>query len=133
MQSDRWIEKDEFRSETKLGILTQSENRLFDPNVFDRAIRSAHPVQNVDVFDGMRGSDCSIAKMFFKPTTSLTSPKNTQSHPTLADARLTAILAAATAAAAAAAATHCEAAWHILFYARQHRLPSSDSSSACCR
>ena len=28
--------------------------------VFDRAIRSAHPVEKVDCSDGMRGSDCSI-------------------------------------------------------------------------
>ena len=30
---------------------------------FDRAIRSAHPVDKVDFFDGMRGSDCSIEKV----------------------------------------------------------------------
>ena len=30
---------------------------------FDRAIRSVHPVEKVDFFDGMRGSDCSIVKV----------------------------------------------------------------------
>ena len=32
-------------------------------NFFDRAIRSAHPVEKVDFFDGMRGSDSSIEKV----------------------------------------------------------------------
>ena len=27
---------------------------------FERAIRSAHPVEKVDFFDGVRGSDCPI-------------------------------------------------------------------------
>ena len=31
-------------------------------NVFDRAIRSEHPMEKVDFFDGMCGSDCSIEK-----------------------------------------------------------------------
>ena len=30
---------------------------------FDRAIRSTHPVENVDFLDGMCGSDCSIEKI----------------------------------------------------------------------
>ena len=64
MQSDRWIEKGGFRSETKSGIITQSKKCLFDPNFFDRAIRSAHRVEKVDFFNGMRGSDCSIKKVF---------------------------------------------------------------------
>ena len=62
VQSDRWIETGDFRSETKSGILTQSKKFLFDPNFFDRATRSAHPVEKVDFFNGMRGSDCSIEK-----------------------------------------------------------------------
>ena len=44
--------------------LTQSKKCLFDPIFFDRAIRSAHPVEEVDFFNGMRGSDCSIEKVF---------------------------------------------------------------------
>ena len=32
-------------------------------NFFDRTIRSVHPVEQVDFFDGMRGSDCSIEKV----------------------------------------------------------------------
>ena len=31
--------------------------------IFDRAIRSGHPVEKVDFFDGMCGSDCSIEKV----------------------------------------------------------------------
>ena len=77
LQSDRWIEKGDFRSETKSGIVTQSQNFLCDPIFFDGAIRSAHPVEKVDFFNagcadriarlfqrGMRGSDCSIKKLF---------------------------------------------------------------------
>ena len=32
-------------------------------NFFDRAIRSTHPVEKVDIFDGMRRSHCSIEKV----------------------------------------------------------------------
>ena len=32
-------------------------------NVFDRAIRSAHPVETLDFFNGMRGPDCLIEKI----------------------------------------------------------------------
>ena len=64
MQSDRWIEKGDFPSKTKSCNLTQSKKCLFDPNFFDRAIRSAHPVEKVDFFNGMPGSDCSIEKLF---------------------------------------------------------------------
>ena len=64
MQSDRWTEKGDFRWETKSVVLKQSKKCLFDPIFFDRAIRSAHPVEKVDFFNGMRGSDCSIEKLF---------------------------------------------------------------------
>ena len=64
MQWERWIEKGDFRSKTKSCILTQSKKCLFDPDFFDRAIRSAHPVEKVDLFNGMHGSDCSIEKVF---------------------------------------------------------------------
>ena len=63
MQWDRWIKKRDFRSETKPGI-RQSKKSLFDPIFFDRAIRSAHPIEKVDFFDGIRGSVFSIAKVF---------------------------------------------------------------------
>ena len=33
---------------------------------FDRAIRSAHPVDKVVFFDGMRGTDCSIEKIWIE-------------------------------------------------------------------
>ena len=32
-------------------------------NFYDRAIRSARPVEKVGFFEGMRGSDCSIEKV----------------------------------------------------------------------
>ena len=64
MQSDRWIEKGGFRSETKSSILTQSKKCLFDPNFFDRAIRSTHPVEKIDFFKVMCGSHCSIERIF---------------------------------------------------------------------
>ena len=43
--------------------LTQSKKCLFDPNFLDRAIPSAYPVEKVDFFNGMHGSDCSIEKL----------------------------------------------------------------------
>ena len=84
VQSDRWIEKGDLRSKTKSCILTQSRKCLFDPSFFDRAIRSAHPVEKNDFFNGMHGSDCSIERVFEAHTASLTNPENTQSHPTTA-------------------------------------------------
>ena len=60
-------------------ILTQSKKWPFDPNCFDRAIRSAHPVEKDDFIDGMRGSDCSIKKLFeAKPR--LSPPQKTHDH-----------------------------------------------------
>ena len=64
LQSDRWIEKGDFRSKTKSCIVTESTKCLFDPNFFDRAIRSAHPVEKVDFLNGMHGSDCSFENVF---------------------------------------------------------------------
>ena len=64
MQSDRWIEKGAFRSETKSGSLPQSKKCLFDPIFFDRAIQSAHPFGNVGFVNRIRGSDCSIENVF---------------------------------------------------------------------
>ena len=40
----------DFRSKTKSCILTQSKKCRVDPNVFDRPIRSAHPVAKAGVF-----------------------------------------------------------------------------------
>ena len=125
MQSDRWIEKGDFRSEIKWGILMQSKNCLLDPIFFDRAI---DPVEKVDFFNGMRGSDCSIEKVFEAHTISHHPTKHTITPYTSSDAGLT-----DTAAAVAAAAAHIDSAWHILFSARQQRVPSSDRSSACYR
>ena len=120
MQSDRWIAKDDFRSETKWGILTQSKKCLFDRNFFDRAIRSAHRVEKVDFFNEMRESDCSIEKVFEAHRISHHPRKQTITPYNSSDAGLT-----ATAAAAAAAAAHSESAWYILFSARQQRVRAS--------
>ena len=110
MQSDQWIEKGDFRSKTKSCILAQSEKCLFQSIFFDRAIRSAHPVENI-----------------FEAGPHLSPPqKHTITPYNNSDAGLTA-------AAAAAAAAHSESAWHILFSARQQLVPSSDGSSACYR
>ena len=115
-QSDRWIEKGDFRSKTKLCIPTQSKECLFDTIFFDRAIRSAHPVEKVDFFNGMHGSDCSIEKVFdahrisYHPTKHTITPYLYNSS----DAGLT---------ATGAAAAYSESAWHILFSARQQRVP----------
>ena len=154
MQSDRWIGKGSFRSETKSGILTLSKKCLFDPNFFDRAIRSAHPLEKVFTFstgcadriarsktflkptaslttpyffDGMCGSDCSIEKVFEAHRISH-NPTKTHDH-TLQQLRCW----LDSHYAAAAAAAHDDSVWHILFSARQQRVPSSDGSSACYR
>ena len=55
------------------------EKVLFDPNFFDRAFPSAHPVEKVDFLNGMRRSDCSIEK-FSKPTASLTTTHHRTTH-----------------------------------------------------
>ena len=39
------------------------EKMSFRSKISDRAIRSAHPVEKLDFFNGMRGSDCSIKKV----------------------------------------------------------------------
>ena len=126
MQSDRWIEKGGFRSETKSSILTQSKKCLFDPNFFDRATRSTHPVEKIDFFKVMCGSHCSIERIFEAHRISHHPRKHTITPYNSYDAGLTAT------AAAAAAAAHSGSAWHILFSARQQRVPSSDGS-ACYR
>ena len=90
MQSDRWIEKGDFPSKTKSCNLTQSKKCLFDPNFFDRAIRSAHPVEKVDFFNGMRGSDYSIEKLFEAHCISHHSTKHTSTPYNSSDVGLTA-------------------------------------------
>ena len=82
-------------------FLTQSKNCLFDPNFFDRAIKSAHPLENVDFFNGMRGSDCSIAKNFEAHRISHHPRKHTITPYNSSYAGLGATAAAAAAAAAA--------------------------------
>ena len=110
----------------KWGIFLRSRYTAFSvPIFFDRAIRSAHTVEKVDFFSGMRGSDCSIEKLFEAHRTSHHRRKHTITPYNSSDAGLT--------AAAAAAATHSESAWRILFSARQQRVPSFDGSSACYR
>ena len=92
MQSDWWIEKGGFRSETKSGILTQSKKCLFDPNFFDRAIRSAHPVEKIDLFNGMCGSDCSIERVFEVHRISHHPTRHTITPYNISDAGLAAIM-----------------------------------------
>ena len=43
----------------QIGHSNAVEKVSFDPFFCDRAIPSAHPVEKVDFFNGMRGSDCS--------------------------------------------------------------------------
>ena len=64
-------------------FLLRSRKSVFDPNFFDRAMRSAHPVEKVGI---LRGCADRIArsKKFLKPTASLTTPQTTRSHPTTA-------------------------------------------------
>ena len=81
-----------FRSKTKSCILTQSKKCLFDPNFFDRAIRSAHPIEKVDFFNGMRGSDGSIEKHFEAHRISHHPTKHTNTPYNSSDAGLTAIV-----------------------------------------
>ena len=92
MQSDRWIEKGDFRSKTKSCILPQSKKCLFDPNFFDRAIQSAHPVEKVDFFNGMRGSDCQMEKLFEAHRISHHPTKHTITPYNSSDAGLTATI-----------------------------------------
>ena len=95
-------------------ILTQSDKWPFDPNFFDRAIRSAHPVEKDDFINGMRGSDCSIKKKKLKPNRISHHPRKHTITPCNSSY---AGLTSTAAAAAAAAAAHSESAWHILFSA----------------
>ena len=120
MQSDRWIEKGDFRAKIKSCVLTRSKKCHFDPNFFDRAVRYAHAVEKIDFFNGMPGSDCSIEKVFEAHRISHHPRKQTITPYNSSDAGLT-----ATAAAAAAAAAHSESAWYILFSARQQRVRAS--------
>ena len=116
MESDRWIENGDFRSNTKSCIHTQWKKSLLDSNVFDRA----------------------RSKTFLKPTATLTTRKHTITPYKSSDAGLTATAAAdsdadadavvAATAAEADADAYSESAYDILFYARHQRVPSSDGS-----
>ena len=117
MQSDWWIEKGDFRSETKPGVLTTQSKKCFRSQLFRSSNAIGASRRKSRHFEGMRGSDCSIEKVFeahrisHHPTNHTITPYNSY------DAGLT--------AAAAAAAAHSGSAWHILFSARQQRVPSS--------
>ena len=104
----------------------ESKKRLFDSNTFDRAIRSTHPVEKVDFFNGMHGSDCSMENVLEARRISHHPRKHTVTTYNSFHAGLT-----ATAAVAAAAAAQGDSRWHILFSARQQCVP--DGSSACYR
>lgn len=57
-----WIEQAGFLSETNSDFLILLKNNRGDPNSFDRAIGSTHPVEKLEVFFKMRGSSFSIEK-----------------------------------------------------------------------
>ena len=107
MESDRWIEKGDFRSETKSGFIMQSKKSLCNPKRFDRAIRSVNPVENSTFSTGC-ADRIARSEKFLKPTASLsTPPPNTRSHHTTAYISSDAGLAAT---AAAAVGAHSESA-----------------------
>ena len=91
MQSDRWIEEVDFRSETKSGFLFQLKKKKFSMQTFsieqsDPRIPSKLPVEKLDLekldfFDGMRRSGCSIGDVFQGPA-HLSSPHKTHDHTT---------------------------------------------------
>ena len=126
MQSDRWIEKGGFRSETRSGILRQSKKFLFNPNLFDRAIGSAHPVEKVYFFNGMCGSDCLIEKVLEAHRISHHPTRHTITPYHSSDAGLTATMLLLL-------LLLNDSAWHIVFSASQQRVPSSDGSCAFYR
>ena len=109
-----------------MGILTQSQKSLFDSNIFDRAIRSAHPVEMVDFFNGMCGSDRSFEKVFeahrifHHPARRRITPYNSSDAGLTATMLLLLLLLN-------------DSAWHIVFSASQQRVPSSDGSCAFYR
>ena len=75
----------------KWGIFLRSRYTAFSVTIFfDRAIRSAHTVEKVDFFSGMRGSDCSIEKLFEAHRTSHHPRKHTITPYNSSDAGLTA-------------------------------------------
>ena len=60
--SDWWKRKRDFRSDTKSAILTQSNQMIFDPNLFyPPNPNRASPIWS-RFFNGMRGSGCSLKK-----------------------------------------------------------------------
>ena len=90
------------RFQTKSSILTQSKRCLFNPNFFDRAIRSTHPVEKVDFFNGMHESDCPIETVFEAHRISHRPRKHTIAPYNSSVAGLTATAAAAAAVLALA-------------------------------
>ena len=97
MQSDTWVEKAGFRS-NRSGFLILSDKSIFDPNSFDRAIRSTHPVEKLEFFYGIRGPNFSIEQIF----EALSTPLSTRSsHTAAAWTHLSYWVGCSTAAAAA--------------------------------
>ena len=83
MQSDRWIEKGDFRSEIKSGNLMQPNRCLFDPN-FPIEQSDPHIPSRKSTFSTGCVDRIARSKNFLKATASLTTPQNTRSHPTTA-------------------------------------------------
>ena len=125
MQWDRWIEKGRFPIGDQIGHSYAVEKVPFRSQLSDGAIRSAHPVEKLEFLTGC--ADRNARSEIFEAHRISHHPIKHTSHPTnSSDAGLTATTAAA-------AAAHSQSAWHILFSARQQRIPSSDGSSACYR
>ena len=77
MQSETWIKKAGFRSET-IGFLMQLKKRLFNPRFFDYDFQLGQTVENTWIFDPTRQSDSCIEKVREVPPhtrTSITHPK----------------------------------------------------------
>ena len=133
MQSDRWIEECDFRSETKSGMHTVKKSAFSIPT-FSIEQSDPHTLSKSRLFQRDARIGLLDRKSFRSPPhlPPHLSPlhKDTITPCNSSDAGMTATFAAA--AAAAAAAAHSESAWHIVF-SRQQRVPSSDGSSACYR
>ena len=83
-------------------FLRSRKSAFFDPNFFDRAIRSTHPVEKVDFFNGMHESDCPIETVFEAHRISHRPRKHTIAPYNSSVAGLTATAAAAAAVLALA-------------------------------
>ena len=63
MQSDTWLEKVSFRSETKNGFHMQLEKRLFNPRFFDYVFQLDETLEKTKIFDPTRQSDSCLGNV----------------------------------------------------------------------